>query len=272
MLDQVLPLFEVKFGEHDYVPTLGKGLGPGSHGGYEPSLYYAATLGQPEQSPYCLSRDGYMKFEAWEVDTSATTLRYQLPYMDPRQVYKECAVIYHEGRKSWSAAVRCDSEAWLLVKSQPGVPDTLWLKVPRRLYKSDARVVLELARVTGDYVSLAELKLFQVEDRSREEGGVQSAGTTGMFVTRLRDCTPNPFAKSTLVNYELGQPGPVALTVHDVTGRLVRRLEAGPCSAGKHVARWYGTDTRGRMVPAGVYFVRLNAGRETSSRRVVLVR
>jgi hypothetical protein len=272
MLDQWLPLYEVKFGVHDYVPSLGKGLGPGPHNGYEPSLYYAATLGQPEQSPYCLSRDGYVKFEDWDVDTSAATLRYQLPYLDPRQVYKLCAVVYHEGKKSWSAAMRCDSGAWSLVKSQPGIPDTVWLKVPRRLYEHDARIVIELARVTGDYVSLAELKLFQVEDRSREDEGAQSAGTTSAFVTRLRSCTPNPFAKSTSINYELARSGLVALTVHDVTGRLVRRLETGARPAGRHVARWDGTDGRGNTVPAGVYFVRLNAGGGTSSRRVSLIR
>ncbi|MCX6844719.1 MAG: T9SS type A sorting domain-containing protein, partial [candidate division WOR-3 bacterium] len=272
MLDQFLPLYEVKFGSRDYTTTLRKGFGPEPHYSYEPSLYYAAELGQAKQSPYCVSRGGYTKFEGWNVDTSATTLRYQLPYMDPRQVYKLCAVIYHAGKRSWSANVRCDSGQWTSVKTEPGVPDTVWLKVPKRLYRQDARIVLELARATGDYVSLAELKLYQVEDRSRDEEGTQSAGTSSAFVTRLRSCTPNPFAKSTSVNYELGHAGPVALTVHDVSGRLVRRLESGPRPVGRHVVRWNGTDARGRVVPAGVYFVRLSADGQVSTGRLTLVR
>lgn len=66
--------------------------------------------------------------------------------------------------------------------------------------------------------------------------------------------------------------GSVALTVHDASGRLVRRLEGGLQSAGTHAVRWNGTDDHGLVVPAGVYFVRLNADGKTSSHRVTLVR
>jgi hypothetical protein len=235
-------------------------------------LYYAAALGQPEQSPYCLSRGGFAQFESWNADTSATGLTYRLPYLDPPRMYQLCAVIYHEGKKSWSANVRCDSGDWTLVRSEPGVPETLWLKVPRHLYKRDARIILELARVTGDYVSLAKLKLFQIEEEPGRHGGVQSWGSGMTFVTRLRGCTPNPFAKGTSVNYELAQYGPVDLTIHDVSGRLVRMLESGPRQRGFRAVRWDGTDGRGHVVPAGVYFVRLSAGGRSSTGRLTLVR
>ncbi len=128
------------------------------------------------------------------------------------------------------------------------------------------------ARVTGDYVSLANLKLFQIEEETRGSEGVQSLGSDWKFVTRLRGCTPSPFAKGTSVNYELAQYGPVELTVHDVSGRLVRRLESGPRQRGIHTVRWDGTDGRGRVVPAGVYFVRYCAGQVVSTGRLTFVR
>ena len=78
--------------------------------------------------------------------------------------------------------------------------------------------------MTGGYVSLARLKLFQVEEQPGDDWGVQSVDFGRAFVTRLGGCSPNPFAKRTSVNYELAQHGPVELTVHDVSGRLVRRL------------------------------------------------
>jgi flagellar hook assembly protein FlgD len=68
------------------------------------------------------------------------------------------------------------------------------------------------------------------------------------------------------------QYGRVELTVHDVSGRLVSQLECGPRQRGIHVARWDGTDGRGRVVPAGVYFVRFAAGGKVSTGRLTLVR
>jgi len=127
-------------------------------------------------------------------------------------------------------------------------------------------------KMTGGYVSLAGLKLFQIEEQPGDDGGVQSWGTGMTFVTRLRGCSPNPFARATSVNYELAQYGPVELTLHDVSGRLVRRLESGPRQRGFHVVRWDGTDGRGRVVPSGVYFVCFAAGGKVSTGRVTLVR
>jgi len=57
-----------------------------------------------------------------------------------------------------------------------------------------------------------------------------------------------------------------------LTGRLVRRLESGPRQRGFHAARWDGTDGRGHVVPAGVYFVRFCAGEVVSTGRLTLVR
>jgi hypothetical protein len=129
-----------------------------------------------------------------------------------------------------------------------------------------------VARVTGGYASLAKLKLYQIEEEMGGDEGVQSWGTGMTYVTRLRGCLPNPFAKGTSVNYELAQYGPVELTVHDVSGRLVRRLDCGPRQRGFHAARWDGTGSSGRIVPAGVYFVRFSAGSVVSTGRLILVR
>ena len=261
------PLYEVRFGTRQWPPQ--PGLAKGS--GYEPATYYAAELGQPEQSPYCLSRDGYAKLGSWDLDTSRTILQYRLPYLDPRRTYKLRAVIYHEGSKTWSFDVRCDSGSWYRVNVGPRVPDTVWVQVPKRLYQ-DTRIVIEVARVTGDYASLAELRLFQVEKKPGGNEGVQSSPAAGVLDTRLLDCTPNPLRGTTTVTFQLERSGPVTLTVHDASGRLVRRLDGGFLSAGRHQVIWTGTDDHGVAAPAGVYFVRFCADGESSSRRLTLLR
>jgi len=250
--------------------SVGRDLGADPRKDYEPASYYAAELGQPEQSPYCLSRGGYAQFESWNTDTSATALTYRLPYLDPRRVYKLRAVLYHEGDSTWSADLRCDSGPWFRVKANPRVPDTLWVQVPKPYYKKDARIVVDVARVTGGYVSLAQLKLFQIEPESDGREGVQS--TTNVLRTRLLNCSPSPFRRMATVSYELGQAGPVDLTVRDVSGRLVRRLESGYRSPGRYDVGWNATDDRGREMPAGIYFLRFVAGSEVSSRRLTLIR
>jgi hypothetical protein len=235
--------------------------------GYERGTYYAAELGQPERSPYCLSRGGFAN-----VDTSASMLRYELPYLDPRGSYQLRAIIYHEGRDSLCANVRCDSGDLVQVRAAPHVPDTIWVPVPKRLYRGSGKIILELARTRGEYLALAELRFFQVEDRNRGHDGAQSLEVPGVPRNRLLGCAPNPINGTATVSYELGQSGPVALAVHDVSGRLMRRLETGNRSSGRHEANWDVTDDHGRRMPAGVYFVRFSAGGQASSCRITLVR
>jgi len=199
-------------------------------------------------------------------------LTYQLPYLDPRRTYKLRAVLYHEGEGTWKADLRCDSGPWEHAKVDPRVPDTIWMQVPKRCYKDDARIVVQVERASGDYVALTKLKLFQIEEETRGDEGVQSLGSNWKYVTRLRGCSPNPFARGTLVKYDLAQYGPVELTVHDVSGRLVRRLECGPRQRGFHSARWDGSDFRGHALPVGVYFLRYSAGGTVSTGRLTLVR
>jgi flagellar hook assembly protein FlgD len=62
------------------------------------------------------------------------------------------------------------------------------------------------------------------------------------------------------------------MNAHDVSGRLVQRLESGPRQRGIHAVRWDGSDGRGHAVPAGVYFVRFHAGDKVSTGRLTLVR
>ncbi|MEO6463645.1 MAG: alpha-amylase family glycosyl hydrolase [Candidatus Eisenbacteria bacterium] len=82
---------------------------------------------------------------------------------------------------------------------------------------------------------------------------------------------PNPSPGAVTFTFDLARAAPDArLTLFDVAGRQVRDVLAGPLPAGRHAARWDGLDDRGRRAPAGLYFARLTAGRETATRRVVL--
>ncbi len=80
---------------------------------------------------------------------------------------------------------------------------------------------------------------------------------------------PNPFREHLQVQYTLRAPASVTLAVYSVDGRLVRHLEWGEGSAGRHVAAWDGTDMAGARVAAGVYRLSLSTGRRVVTRPIV---
>jgi hypothetical protein len=73
---------------------------------------------------------------------------------------------------------------------------------------------------------------------------------------------------------ELNLPGQadISVDIHDARGARVRQLYTGSMAGGTRVLVWDGRDNHGQSVASGVYFVRLNTGREILTDRVVIVR
>ena len=84
---------------------------------------------------------------------------------------------------------------------------------------------------------------------------------------------PNPFNPSTTIGYYLPESGPVTLEIYDVSGRLVRRLlDRETKESGIHGTVWDGCDANGNRVQSGLYFYRLEAGKSTLSKKMILLR
>ncbi len=77
---------------------------------------------------------------------------------------------------------------------------------------------------------------------------------------------PNPFRSSTTVPFTLSAPGQVRLTVYDILGRTKATLVDATLPAGKHQVQWDSD-----QAASGVYFVRLENGRQASTRRIIRV-
>jgi len=97
-------------------------------------------------------------------------------------------------------------------------------------------------------------------------------GRTARPVFALAKTLPNPFNRATAVRYSLARPGMVDLSVYNAAGTLVRKLVASPAEAGWHTATWNGRDNDGRLVSAGLYILRLEAGDRTATQKLVLQR
>ena len=88
---------------------------------------------------------------------------------------------------------------------------------------------------------------------------------------------PNPFNPETWIPYHLASAADVTLTIYDIKGAVVRRLDLGSQSAGYYTNRakaayWDGRNASGESVASGVYFYQLRAGDYAALRRLVIVK
>ena len=65
---------------------------------------------------------------------------------------------------------------------------------------------------------------------------------------------------------------PTDLQVHDLQGRVVRRLVIGSRPTGTHTVYWDGRDAEGRPLATGLYVLHLHSGGRVANQRVLLVR
>jgi hypothetical protein len=82
---------------------------------------------------------------------------------------------------------------------------------------------------------------------------------------------PNPLLGNGWLQLTAPLAAEVDVTIHDVTGRLVRVLHRGPVNVGTHTYSWHGMDDGGRPVPGGMYFARVADGGDELFRKRVLV-
>jgi hypothetical protein len=83
---------------------------------------------------------------------------------------------------------------------------------------------------------------------------------------------PNPFNPTATIRFFVNDDGPVHLAVYDITGGHVTTLIDRHMSSGVHTADWDGLDNYGDAVASGVYFYRLTAGKQTLTRKAVLLK
>jgi glucuronoarabinoxylan endo-1,4-beta-xylanase len=86
---------------------------------------------------------------------------------------------------------------------------------------------------------------------------------------KLEQNYPNPFSSSTAISYALNKQLDVKVTIYDVLGRVVQNYSMGPQEAGSHGVIWNGRNELGQRVAPGVYFYRLQAGRDISVKKMV---
>jgi len=91
---------------------------------------------------------------------------------------------------------------------------------------------------------------------------------------------PNPIlmnqvsrtSELTRIDFSLPEDAEVSLNIYNIKGQIVKSLTSGILSAGKHTVSWDGNNDNNQRVSSGVYFYRLDNGKKTINRKMLIVK
>jgi len=102
--------------------------------------------------------------------------------------------------------------------------------------------------------------------------GNENNDSTIPQVVNLQQNYPNPFNPSTSIAYSLNTNEKVNLEVFNLKGQKVKTLVSEFQTSGDYNAVWNGDDEAGKSVGSGVYFYKLRTGKNTSAKKMILMK
>ena len=88
----------------------------------------------------------------------------------------------------------------------------------------------------------------------------------------IRSIYPNPFNPLTTIDYEISMPADVKIEVYNNRGQLVRNFILGYKKQGSYKLTWEGEDNNGCLCSTGIYYIRMQAGKEIYIKKAVLLK
>ena len=83
---------------------------------------------------------------------------------------------------------------------------------------------------------------------------------------------PNPFTERTTIPFYLAKESGVEISIVDVLGRQIRKLEPGRMTIGDHTAPWDGRTNDGVRAASGAYIAVIRAGGAEVTQTLLLLR
>ncbi|MBC8526031.1 MAG: T9SS type A sorting domain-containing protein [Candidatus Cloacimonetes bacterium] len=94
--------------------------------------------------------------------------------------------------------------------------------------------------------------------------------------TRLSNC-PNPFTTSTTISFNLAtrlrsaSPGQAEIKIYNIKGQRIRKLKSENVKCKINEVVWNGKDEKGKQLPSGIYFYKLNI-KNSPVKKMILLR
>ena len=101
---------------------------------------------------------------------------------------------------------------------------------------------------------------------------VDAGGIPLPLVTELNGNYPNPFNPDTNIKFSIHEAGDVRIDIFNSKGQKIRTLVNKYLSINFYNMVWDGKDNNGVNVSSGVYFYKMDAGRYTSTKKMILMK
>ncbi|MBL8025237.1 MAG: T9SS type A sorting domain-containing protein [Fibrobacteres bacterium] len=191
--------------------------------------------------------------------------------------------------KPETTTVRKPILAWYKIKSSTGyklqidtsilfnnplvsipLADTFWLPTFNLPY---TKIYWRVSNVSYNDTVFSLVDTFCVKPYTSSESVYVPTLPTEYF---LQQNLPNPFNPTTTIRFAVPSrtaPSAVNISVYDMKGKVVRKLANGQFNPGFHSVEFNGLSDNNTVLPAGVYFCRMNAGSiYTSSIKMFLMK
>ena len=147
---------------------------------------------------------------------------------------------------------------------------SIWL--PEELY-ADGEIITEIEKIKGKVVVCGEIALYEFSGEEEKGsianmlGGPQSNET--MYVSSLffQGLYPNPAKGDLKVKFNSPNEREVTVKLYDVTGRLVDEIFNGKLKIGTNEI-----PIRSKKLAAGVYFIRIDVGKDIITEKVIMLK
>ena len=102
---------------------------------------------------------------------------------------------------------------------------------------------------------------------------IDDPSSPGVTDFKLLQNYPNPFNPSTSISFQIKEASEeYVLSIYNLKGQLVKTLHSGALAKGSHVITWDGRDENGSPVASGIYSYRLDNGKQSQTRRMVMMK
>jgi hypothetical protein len=236
-----------------------------------------ASLGRPAGKPLPSSWEREAVVRVGEVRrTSVDMITVPVLVQDRRDVCAAGVRLTYDSEHLTPVEVRAGtSDALLAANTDPEGQIIAALVSTKGVVSSEGRLLsvdflVEGKREDEDIIHFEQVHLFDVSAAAMEVRIGSPLVSTERVIPQtygLFQNVPNPFNVHTMIGYDLPEPTHVRLTIYSLTGQQVATVVSRHQEAGRYKVRW---DASG--LANGIYLYRLEAGRYTKTKRLVLLK